>query len=75
MSERASVVTPPKGRTDEHLLPIQDGESGGLEAESEREGCGAKPEEAQSKQQRERERESWSEIAGKVEELHTRMAE
>ena len=70
-NERANFVRPPKGRTNEHLLPIQEGESGDLEAESEKDGCGAEIEAVQLEQQEE----YWSNIADRVEEFHTRVAE
>ena len=43
--KRATAVRPPKGRTHEHLLPVQEGESGDLEAKDESDGCGAESEE------------------------------
>ena len=44
-SERANAVRPPKGKADEHLLTLPDGESGDLEAEGDGEECGAEHEE------------------------------
>ena len=70
-NKRANAVRPPKGKTHEHLLPVQEGESGDLEAKDESEGCGAEHEIEQLEQHGE----PWSEIADKVEELHTRVAE
>ena len=70
-NKRATAVRPPKGRTHEHLLPVQEGESGDLEAKDESDGCGAESEGVKLEQQEE----PWSKIADKVEELQTRLAE
>ena len=50
--ERANAVRPPKGRTDKHLMPMEGDESGDLEAEEDKEECGADEEEIQSQQQK-----------------------
>ena len=44
-SERANAVRPPKGKADEHLMPVQESESGDPEAEGNEDGCGAEWEE------------------------------
>ena len=70
-NERANVVRRPKGKIDEHLLQVQGDESGDLEVGEDGDGCGAEQDELDADQHGE----SWSDIAGKVDELHTRMAE
>ena len=71
-SERANVVSPPKGKTDEHMMPVQESESGDPEAEENGEGCGAECEDDETVNTDTRA--VWEKIQEKAEELQEQVA-